>query len=158
MTSKYLDMLEDSLRNKKDILEKLTELSNRQKDIVKEAAVDWEQFDLLVDEKGALIDRLENLDNGFEAVYNRIREDVSTNKDKYKDSLINIQKLISAVTEASTRLMALERRNKTAIEASFNNERTNISQVKKTSEVAANYYKSMSRVNFIDPQLMDRKK
>lgn len=158
MTSKYLDMLEESLVNKRDLLNTLIALSSQQKTIICSEKVDWDEFDRLVEEKGTLVEKLDSLDDGFEALYDRIRQDVMSNKELYKESILRIQELIREVTDGSTSLMALEQRNKSSLETALLNERKNISQVKKSSQIAANYYKSMSRVNYIDPQLMDKKK
>lgn len=158
MINQYLDTMIKGLESKKIILNDLYELSEKQRLVVSEEDINWDEFDKLVDIKADKVEELEKIDNGFDAVYNRVREDINFDKNKYKDYIVSIQKLISDVTEKSTSLMALEQRNKAIIESSFSNSKKQIGQNKKTSAVAANYYKSMSRINYIDPQLMDSKK
>lgn len=158
MITQYLDSLEKSMIEKSSILSNLTSMSEKQKEIVSSENVDWDAFDKLVDEKGELVDKLDGLDTGFEAVYDRIKDELNANKDKYKDKIISIQNLIAEVTEKSTSLMALEERNKNIITNSINTARQKINSGKVNSRVASNYYKTMSKVNYIDPQLMDKKK
>lgn len=158
MISQYIEILEKSLHDKIAILDNLLELSEKQKDIVSKPEVNWDEFDKLVDDKGILIERLDLLDDGFESTYNRIKDELNANKDKYKESIQRMQKLISLSTEKSTSLMATESRNKNQVEKAFAAARQKINQSKVNSKVASNYYKAMSKVNFIDPQLMDKKK
>jgi hypothetical protein len=54
--------------------------------------------------------------------------------------------------------MALEQRNKNTIEQAFAKERKQIASNKMTNKIAAGYYNSMNKINYIDPQLMDTKK
>lgn len=158
MVSQYLDSLKDSLILKSSLLSEVTELSYQQKEIVSAENVNWDEFDQLVDKKSELIDKLNNLDDGFETVYSRISSELESDKDKYKDRIINIQNLIKEVTEKSTSLMALEERNKVLVTNSFKKARQKISQNKVSNKVASSYYRAMSKVNYIDPQLMDKKK
>ena len=53
---------------------------------------------------------------------------------------------------------AQEKRNRAALENVFRMKRQEIKQLKVSTSAAAKYYKSMSRINEVDPQLMDRKK
>lgn len=158
MITQYLDNLENGLVEKSSLLSKLTELSEKQREVVTKDNIDWDEFDRLTDLKAEQVTKLDVLDEGFDSVYNRIKEELGNNKDKYKDRIQSLQKLISEVTEKSTSLMALEQRNKEVISLSFNKAKQKLNQSKVNSKVASNYYKAMSRVNFIDPQLMDKKK
>lgn len=158
MTNQYLKMLEDSLKAKTQILQSLIEMSEQQKDIIACEDVEWDKFDALVEEKAQEVEKLQKLDDGFDAVYQRIREDVISNKEMYKDTIERIQKWISLVTEKSTGLMALEERNRVAVTEAFRKEKQKIRQNRVTTKAATNYYRNMSKVNYIDPQLMDKKK
>lgn len=158
MTSKYVDSLENSLKVKCDILDRLTALTNEQRDIASKDNVDWDEFDARVESKSSLIEELNKLDEGFEVVFSKVKTEINANKDAYKESIIRIQKLIKLVTEKSTGLMALETRTKALVEQSFAKEKKKLSGSKKNNKVAVGYYNNMNKINYIDPQLMDQKK
>ncbi len=152
----YLNLLKDSLIKKEKNLNELIKLSEKQSEIVKAENVDWDEFTHIVDEKGVLIDEIMKLDDGFEALFSRIKDGLKENKENYKDIIVEIKKLVTSVTEKSADLEATERRNKTIIEAAFSNARKEIRQSKLGQKAAADYYNKMNKINTIDPQLMDK--
>ncbi|MGN0346147.1 MAG: flagellar protein FliT [Lachnospiraceae bacterium] len=158
MIGTYLQMLEDSLKQKCELLDRLVMESNRQAEIVKAEKVDWTAFDESVEEKGRLIEELEKLDQGFDTVYDRIKEGLEEGREKYKNEILKMQELIRGVTEKSSNLMAVEQRNKQLVTNRFAEEKKKFSNQKVNAKVATNYYNSMNRINYVDPQLMDKKK
>lgn len=157
MLKQYLTMLDQSLDQKKQMLDQMIEMTATQKASLDKDPVDWTDFDNLVEKKAEMIERLDRMDDGFESVYERIREELLKDKDQHKDFVISIQKKIQAVSDASAALMAAERRNKEMVETKMSDERKKLQQSKTTSKVASNYYRNMNKVNLIDPQLMDKK-
>ena len=79
MIGNYLQVLEESLHKKLDVLDKVEELCIRQEQMLKEESVPEEEFDASIDEKGTLIDELNRLDEGFENLYEHIKEQLSFN-------------------------------------------------------------------------------
>lgn len=158
MIEQYLQMLDQSLDQKKKMLDQLIDMTNAQKTLLEQESVPWDEFDGLVDKKAELIDRLDKMDDGFESVYSRIQDELDQNREQYKDEIVSIQKKIQAVTNASASLMAAEQKNRTLVETTMYEEKKKLSQNKVTSKAATNYYRSMNKVNYIDPQLMDKKK
>ena len=157
MTTNYLKVLQESLLKKKEILESVLLASEKQRDIVLAERVDWDAFDRSIDAKALLIDNLSKLDDGFQNIYDRVKEEIADNKDKYKDEIVAMQDLIRKVTELGTQVETLELRNKTLIEKRFAEEHKQIKQSKIGSKVAMEYYQKMNKLNVVDPQLMDRK-
>lgn len=152
----YLNVLKDSLIKKERILLNLLDKSEEQADVVKQNEVDWDYFTKLVDEKGELVEELLKLDEGFDLLYQRIKENLENNKENYKDMIKEIQELIKSVTQKSADLQALEIRNKRLIEGTFANTRNEIKKSKLSQSAAIQYYNKMNRINTIDPQLMDK--
>ena len=152
----YLNVLKDSLIKKDNNLSKLIEMSEKQAEIVKAEQVDWDEFTNLVDKKGELIDEIMKLDDGFEMLYNRIKDGLEENKNNYKDIIIEIKRLVKNVTEKSADLQTIEYRNKVVIEKAFSTTRKEIKQSKLGQKAAADYYNKMNKINTIDPQLMDK--
>ena len=152
----YLNMLKDSLVKKDRILSELQTKSEKQGELVKQEEIDWDEFTKLVDEKGELVDEILKLDEGFELLFEHIKAGLEGNKEKYKDTILEIQSLVKSVTDKSTKLEATEYRNKTAIETAFSNTRKEIRQSKLGQKAAADYYNKMNKINTIDPQMLDR--
>lgn len=154
----YLQILADSLKKKNKILMQLIQESEHQMEIVNSEEVDWKIFDASVIKKGELVDELSKLDDGFELMYQRIKNGLETSRQKYKEQIQEMQKLIAEVTEKSSKLMAIEERNKVLITNRFTEEKKKLKQQRVNSKIASNYYTAMNRINYIDPQLMDQKK
>lgn len=157
MVKQYLEMLDQSLDQKKQMLDQMIEMTATQKASLEKDPVDWMGFDDLVEKKAEMIERLDRMDDGFESVYDRIREELLRDKEQYQEFVAGIQKKIQGVCDASAALMAAERRNKEMVEAKMAEEKKRLQQRKTTSKVASNYYRTMNKVNLIDPQLMDKK-
>lgn len=158
MIANYLDMLSESLEKKLSILIKIEEQNKHQESILKQSQVPFEEFEQTVDIKAELASELIALDEGFEKLYDRIREELLTDKEKYKNQILKLKKLIAKVTEKSIAIQAQEARNKQLAETFFLNEKRNIKSNKKNSAAAYNYYKNMSKGNVVLPQYMDKKK
>lgn len=138
-------------------MESILLASEKQREIVSADNIDWEAFDRSIDAKGLLIENLGKLDDGFQNVFDRVKEELADNKDKYKDEIVAMQDLIRKVTELGTQVETLELRNKALIEKRFAEEHKQIKQSKIGSKVAMEYYQKMNKLNVVDPQLMDRK-
>ena len=154
----YLKSLIEGLKAKENMLDELLKLSEKQQEIVSEEKIDWDDFDAKIDEKAEIIDKLNDTDEGFNTVFDRIKDDLMAEKSKYASYIEELKKGIATVTEKSNSLMALEQRTKQKVESAFSRQRKAYNSSKTSSKVADNYYKAMNRINYIDPQLMDRKK
>ena len=75
-----------------------------------------------------------------------------------REQVQKLQELIRDAVDKGVTIEAQEKRNKAALEAVFRMKRQEIRQMKVSTSAATKYYKSMSRINNIDPQLMDKKK
>lgn len=156
-TGQYIAILTESLEKKKVILQKLLRENEKQEAAVKQEN-DMEAFDKTVKAKSRLIRELNGLDDGFEKVYDRIREEFLRDKDVYREEIALMQRLISEITDLSVAMQASEARNKKLVEQYFSYARGKIRQSKKSVRAASDYYKSMNRMNYVGSQFMDRKK
>lgn len=154
----YILILKDSLKKKKKILDELLTLNERQKDAVSGINFDSEEFEAVVEEKDQYIERIEELDRGFQKVYEHVKVELSSNREKYKKEIEELKQLISDVTERSMEVQISEKRNEKLVYTKIADERKKIHQSRTASRVASDYYKSMSKVNVIDPQFLDKKK
>lgn len=158
MTGKYLALLEESLRSKLQVMDEVQQYNLRQQEIFQADEVDMDRFDEYVEEKGALIEKLNDLDDGFESLYQKVAEELAENRDQYRDQIRCLQELVAKVTEASVSIQAQEARNKKLVEDFFRKERESLRDGRRSSKAAYDYYKNMSKSSVILPQFMDRKK
>ena len=154
----YLNILEDSLREKLGVLEEISRYNQEQEILLKKPEVSLEELDDNMARKDELIDKLSGLDQGFETLYERIREQLLAGKDAYKTQIKKLQELISQVTEKGVSIQAQEARNKKLVERYFAGEKAQLKQGRQTSKAAYNYYKNMSNSNVMSSQYMDQKK
>lgn len=158
MIENYLNILEDSLKKKIDVLERIQEVNEVQTDILKKDPADLEAFDSSVDEKDLYIKELAKLDDGFEALYDKIKQELVGNKQKYADQIRRLQELITQITDRSVAIQAQEERNKALVESCLNKERQQMGQSRRNSKVAYGYYQNMNNKNVSQPHFMDQKK
>ena len=96
----YVDILLESLEKKKRILQQILKENAEQEKAVKVNG-SIEEFDRIVEEKSRLIFEMENLDSGFDKVYDRIRKELPDARDSYKEEIARMQRLISEITDLS---------------------------------------------------------
>lgn len=157
MIENYLGILEESLQKKIAMLNEIAEHSCEQENLLKQDKLDLEAFDVLVDKKDELIQKLLKLDEGFEALYERVREQLQADKDVYKGQIATMQNLIAQITDKSMSIQAQESRNKKMVETYFAKEKNAIRAGRQTSKVAYDYYKNMNNSNQVPPQFLDQK-
>lgn len=152
----YLEILTDSLKKKSKVLDEIMRYNSDQENLLRQESISLEELDANMELKDGLVQKLVQLDDGFETLYERIKEQLLTQKDQYKAQIGQMQELISEITEKSVSIQAQEARNKGMIENYFARERGQLRQSRQVSKAAYGYYKSMS--NGVSSQLLDQKK
>lgn len=113
MTETYLDMMETSLIKKIEVMKQIEAQNIRQKEaLVMEDGFDEETFDDAVRIKTGLIDRLTELNEGFAGLYDKVKDDITADKSRYRIQIEHMQDLIRAVTDISNTIEIQETRNK----------------------------------------------
>ncbi len=158
MTESYLDMMEDSLREKIEVLNEIVKENEIQKDILESMTeLDEKGFDEAISRKGELIRRVDNLNDGFESLYDRVKEELGQNKDKHKERIRVFQDLIRQITDLSNSIEAGEKRNSALAKSYFSVARSKMNQGRKTSQAALDYYLTMNKSKITPPQFYDTK-
>lgn len=154
----YILVLEEDLKKKNLILDKIILANQKQSDALDDPNLDPDDFDRIVEEKAALIEQLEKLDDGFEQVYARVREELQDNKDAYKEDIALMQKMIRQLTDKSATIQVQEMRNKDKMTQKFAAIKKQVREIRSSQKVVNQYYRNMMKTNYIDPQFMDNKK
>lgn len=156
--SSYIEILRDSLLKKRTILEKISEQNKIQSDLAKAEKFDYDTFEGTLEVKESLIKEINELDSGFQTVYNRVKSSLETDREIYADVIAEIKQLISAIMDKSMDIMAEELRNKETIMNRKDNLKKEVTMARTTNKIASNYYKTMSKLNVLDSQFIDAKK
>ena len=112
VTDNYIGIMIESLRRKKDVLTDILKLSEEQSLLLDDPNLEPDTFEKNVNRKAALIDKLEQLDTGFESLYDKVKEELESNRDIHKEQIRQMQELIRALTELNMQIQATEARNK----------------------------------------------
>ena len=132
----YLEMLAASLEKKEELLKALVGLTGQQEQVLAE----------------------DELDQGFEQVYQRIRETIQGNPGSYRGRIQELQERIGHLTEIGVSLEVQERRNKERFDFLLSSSRSKIRNYKVSNQAAAQYYKNMANRFQGDSYFVDKKK
>lgn len=162
-TDNYLQIMIDSLKKKEKLLDELLERNKAQYELIKDKQyedVDWTAFNLRVTEKDIAIDKIVEIDDGFDETYKLVKDEVISNRDKYRDRLKILQELIGRLTDKGIAIQTGEERNRQIIDNIFSKTRQEIKKQRTGIKAASNYYKTMSNsvVRAAENSILDEKK
>ena len=98
----------------------------------------------LEDKKKEYLKVLEQADEGFETVYNRVKEELEHNKNAYETEIKTMQGLIKKITDYTVKIKAQEVRNKQMMELFFQQKKQEIRAYKNNQKTAKNYTNYMT--------------
>lgn len=154
----YLDIMVQSLTKKLAVLDAIEKVNMQQKEILEDDLSSPDAFDKTVDQKSEYIDQLDQLDSGFDKLFDRVKELLETDRESYRDKIIQMQELIRQITDRSVDLQKQEARNKELMTNRFAQVKHRAKSVRANSKATTEYYKTMMKSGLIDPQFMDNKK
>ena len=158
MNQSGAQILLQSLEKKTQLLDKMIEQNSVQEEILKQEELDMDVFDEAINKQGTYLEELDRLDQGFEAVYDRVREELLQDKSRYRAEIARMKELIQQITDKIVTINAGNMRNKTLAENQFNRKRVAIGTGASQNKAARNYYNNMNRLNYVSPQFYDNKK
>jgi len=154
----YIQLLTDTLEKKKKILIWLMNVTEQQEEIFSSDPFDEAVFNQTISIKEEHLNTLAMLDEGFEKVYEGVRDELSANREKYIMEINMLKNLITDITDLSVKLQVLEKRNKTKIEHYFSQKRKGIRDSRMSSKTVSNYYKTMTKQHEAESVFYDKKK
>lgn len=153
----YIQLLTDVLDKKKEALERLLRLTQQQEEMILSDTFEEELFLQSIQLKEEKLEDVSRLDTGFEQLYESVKEELVGNKDKYITEITFLKEQITLITDLSVKIQALEKRNKTKLEALFAKKRRDIKNSRISSQTATNYYKTMAKQHEAGPYFYDKK-
>ena len=140
----YVMAMQDSLRKKYMTLKKILDVTRQQEEIVSQKEMEIEEFESLLDTKNGLIQNMQTLDDGFERLYEGMREELQGNQQAYRSQIQEIQKLLHQITDIGVKIQALERRNKEKFEKLVMRKKQEIQEYHVNSRTANLYSRNMT--------------
>ena len=156
--SQYISIMIQSLKKKSAVLDTIMELNIQQKEELENPALDPDDFDRTVEKKAEQIQQLELLDNGFQELYEKVREELQSNREAYREDIACMQEYIRKLTDKSATIQAQEARNKDLMTQKFASVRKQVKEGRKSQKVVNQYYKSMMKANYMEAHFTDNKK
>ena len=135
--NQYIAIMLQSLQKKEKVLNSIIQINKRQKEE---------------------LENPELLDNGFEKLYEKVREELQTNKELYKDEILKMQGCIRTLTDRSMEIQTQEARNKQLMEQKFASVKKQVREIRSSQKVVNQYYKNMMKKGYVEPHFLDNKK
>lgn len=158
MNQSSAQILLQSLEKKNVLLDQMISLNSEQEVILKREEFDMDAFDEAINRQSACLEELDKLDHGFEAVYDRVREELMQNKERYRTEIAGMKEQIQQITDKIVTINAGNMRNKMLAENQFKKKQLAIGSGMSKNKAASNYYNSMNNLNYVSPQFYDSKK
>lgn len=153
----YIAVLIQSLRKKVELLNRIMEKNKEQKILFSDEASDPDRLEENMQEKSECVDQLNDLDEGFQQVYDRVKSALQQDKEAYREEIHVMQGLIAEITDKSATIQAQEQRNKALAEKRFSTVKKGIRKARASNQAASQYYKNMANLNVVESQFMDKK-
>ena len=106
--NQYIPVMIQSLKKKSEILDAIMELNIRQSEELENPSLDPDDFDKTVEEKSMQIEQLELLDDGFQELFDRVKDDLKNYPDSYRDEIAQMQDYIRKLTSKSATIQVQE--------------------------------------------------
>ena len=140
----YISILIDSLKKKVEVLERLRSDTEKQEELLSRDELDFDAFNKTIESKERSLTRLNELDDGFMEVYEKVAPVLKKDKDSFENEITYLKELVRRVTDYSTTLTALEERNKVKLSIHLTRGKQKIKDYKQSSKTVAAYYKNIA--------------
>ena len=148
-TAVYIAALEDSLQKKAEVMTELLSLTRQQQQVLEQEdfrkdSAGMDEFDELVARKETLLTQIAELDRGFDSIFAKSGNALKTQKDRYRDRILQMQNAIRSITDDGVRIQGLEQRNRQVFLTKISGAKKEIRDFKVNNKTAATYYQNMA--------------
>ena len=153
-----LSILIETLQNKEEVLNKILDSSKKQLEVVKADQFEEEKFDAEFETKDGLIAELNRLDEGFDGVYQKIKNELKNNLSEYKPQVASLQQLIRSTMDIGSEIHTVEEKVKQLLPKAIEGKKKDLIEKRTTAAGVANYYRASKMMDFQDAYFLDHKK
>lgn len=148
--SVYVNMMADVLRRKERILKSLYDLTKEQETLLRDAELDYERFQQILEEKGVQIEELNDIDEGFDALFKKVEQEIMAYREAYRDKIREMQQRITVVSELGIQIQALESQNSERLKVYLAGQKKQIREFHMKNKTASNYFQNMANTHKAD--------
>lgn len=154
-----MELLVDTLNKKKQLLTEILKYTNDQKGLLAVEDFDLRGFKNIMSNKQVRIDLLNQLDDGFQATFERVRHVLSQHPDIYRDAIASMKTLIKEVNDLGIAIQVQEERNKRNFEAKSTGMKSEVKSFRAHKSAMKKYQSSYNNQQKADaPHFFDSKK
>ena len=154
----YIDVLLTSLKKKEQVLGKLDRVVEKEDIALKDADASIDELNELQQQKEDLLAEIEQLEIGFEKVYERAGEELSNERQKYRPQIEEMQRYIKSITDLTVKIKAQEERNRQYMEAFLKSKKREIKQYHVGNQRMAQYHQHSADPVMGQSYFLNRKK
>lgn len=158
ISQNYIMIMHDSLKKKLVVLEAILMENHKQQLSVGDGKFDEPAFEATLARKEELINQLEELDTGFQSLFDRVKDDLNLNSHKYAVEIQEMKELITKISQKSMEVELSEKRNESLMTKKFGELKREVHQSKNASKVASSYSQNMQGMGAATSQYVDSKK
>lgn len=152
-----INILIESLEKKKEILNEILTNSEKQLEIINSEQPDLEEFDRSVDQKTELVQKMDQNDQGFDRVFNRIKNALIDDQAKYSAKIRTMQGLIREILDLGSEIHNTETRTQASLGQYLKDNKSRLGKGRRDSKAVFDYYKQASQTKYVTPMFMDQK-
>lgn len=146
----YVTMMVDALKKKERVLEFLLEKTREQEMLLRAEELDQSGFSVTIEEKGIKIDELNELDEGFDALFKMVKQEIVAHREEYRADIEQMQNLIGRISDLGVQIQALEHQNSERFKMYLSGKRKEIRDFHMSNRTASTYYQNMANVHTPD--------
>lgn len=140
----YIQILIESQHQKVEALKKILGLTKEQSELLEEKSFEPDDFTNIIQQKELHIKKLEVLDNGFQHLFEKVKDEITNNKYSYKDEIEELKETITSIADLGTELELKEKANKRKMETFFSLKKREVKDFKKSKQTIDNYQRNMN--------------
>lgn len=150
----YVKILRESLEKKVELLNLISNENEIQSRVLSDPNATPDEFQATIDNKDKWITDISTLDNGFSAIFERVKPLLENQKSKYRDEIARMKDLVRQITDLTTQVEKQEKENYLLAQQKFAGVRKQVQKIRKSQSAVSTYYKSMNGSGY-DAQFLD---
>jgi len=153
-----LEILIESLQKKICLLNEILMNSKKQLAMTELEKFDLEEFDESVNKKTDLIKKMDQNDQGFDVVFDRVKTELIDNQNEYLVEIAQMQDLIRKILDIGSEIHVVEKQSREGLERYFKENKSKLQKGRRDGNAVLNYYKQVNQTDYVAPMFMDQKK
>ena len=150
----YVKILRESLEKKVELLNLISNENEIQSRVLSDPNATPDEFQATIDNKDKWITDISTLDNGFSAIFEKVKPLLENQKSKYRDEIARMKDLVRQITDLTTQVEKQEKENYLLALQKFAGVRKQVQKIRKSQSAVSTYYKSMNGSGY-DAQFLD---